>query len=445
MLGLVSIPVGFRYYLFMTKTKDGNVVTKKLANGLTVVTIDLPHFHSVTNLLVTRSGSRYEADVEYGLAHFLEHLAFKGTESFPTPKDVAESIESVGGYLNAWTSYECTAYWNVVPAAHYKLGVQLPFEMAFKPLLQKKDIEQERGVIIEEIRRGKDSPSSLAYDISQELTYANDPLGRTVIGTEESVTSLTHEQFKRYHDKFYNPSQAYFVAIGAIGEIEGFNDYVYSYFEALASQPPNSYQPFGGQEKGAVKLLKKDTEQAHFILSVSDPSFALTKSERYVGVLLSSILGEGMSSRLFMNVRERKGLAYSINANVTIYEDTGDFWIHSGVNVKKIDQALLAVDEELRTISRDLVSDAELKKVKSMIIGSFDISSDKPLDLASWYGTSRLLGMKESREDAIKAFESVTAEQIRTLAKKIFQKEKMTLAVVGPFDSDEPFKKFLQT
>lgn len=409
-----------------------------------MVTIDLPHFHSVTNLLVTKSGSRYETDGEHGLAHFLEHLAFKGTESFPTSKDVAESIEGIGGYLNAWTSYECTAYWNVVPSAHYKLGVQLPFEMAFKPLLKEKDIEQERGVIIEEIRRGKDSPSSLAYDISQELTYAGDPLGKTIIGTEESVNALTHEQFKRYHDTFYNPAQAYFVAVGAIGAIEGFNDYIYAYLEELKPQPLNSYTPFAGRGRGSVKLLKKDTEQAHFILSVTDETFALTKDERYVGVVLSSILGEGMSSRLFMNVRERKGLAYTISSGVTIYEDTGDLWIHSGVNVQKIDEALLAVEEELQKISNELVDNVELNRVKNMIIGSFDISSDKPLDLASWYGTSRLLGMKEDREEAIKAFKSVTAEEIRSLAKRIFQKNKLSLAVVGPFNDDARFKKFLQ-
>ena len=423
---------------------DSNIITKKLKNGLTVVTIDLPHFHSVTNLLVTRTGSRYETDEQHGLAHFLEHLAFKGTESFPTAKLVAESIEGVGGYLNAWTSYECTAYWNVVPAAHYKLGVLLPYEMAFKPLLRPEDIDQERGVIIEEIRRGQDSPSSLAGDISQMLTYPKDPLGRTVIGTEDSVTDFAHQQFKQYHDKHYNPAQAYFVAVGAIGEIAGFHDYVYELLESDIAKPSNAYQPFTGSSNRAIKLFTKDTQQAHFILSVSDPSFALTKKERYVGVVLSSILGDGMSSRLFMNVRERKGLAYSISSKLSIYEDTGDLWVHSGVNIEKIDLALQAVEEELKIISTDLVGNEELTRVKNMIIGSFDISSDNPSDLASWYGTSRLLGMKEDREAAKKAFEAVTAEQIRTLAQRIFHKDRMTLAVVGPYDDQKQFEGFLQ-
>lgn len=419
---------------------ESQITKKRLANGITIVTIDLPHFHSVNNALITRSGSRSEEIGEHGLAHFLEHLMFKGTSSYPTSAALAEALEQVGGYSNAWTSYDNTVYWNVVPRSQYKLGVQLPLEMAFRPLLQDVEINRERSVIIEEIRRTNDDPASLIWDISQQTTYGPTPLGRPILGTAESVLALTPEQIRSYHAKHYTPDQTYVLAVGGISDIPNFMDYITAQYQDLPAKIGRVYEPFTGQSQHTVRVVSRPTEQAHCIIAVTDPAFALTSAKQYADAVLDTILGTGMSSRLFMNVRERKGLAYSVYSRLSYYEEVGDLSIYAGVTVDKIDDALAAISEELTDLATTLVSEAELDKAKNMLLGSFDISSDSPHDLISWYGTSAMLGMKLTREEAKAHIKQVTAEQVRDLAKRIFVESRLSITVIGPYEADRIFK-----
>lgn len=424
----------------MTETA---ITTTKFKQGLTLVKIDLPHFHSLTNLLVIRAGSRYEDESTHGLAHFLEHMVFKGTRAWPSAREVAEAIEGVGGYFNAWTSYDTTAYWNVVPDRFYQRGIQMPLELAFWPLMRSEDLERERGVIIEEIRRIQDDPASYVGDLSQEITFAGHPLGRSVIGSEKIIDALTIEQFQQFRADHYHPSQGYFVTVGNLKD-KNIDAEVEQLLDALKAHPQSHFEPFSGASRQALKVFKKPTDQTHFILSVADPKFALTNQERFVAITLNTVLGSGMSSRLFLNIREEKGLAYSISSSFTPYEDTGEISISGGVNTAKVELALAAVHEELQKLASEPVSPIELTKTKSLLTGAFDLASDRPLELASWYGTSRLLGMKETREQAKGMIEAVTAEQIQTLAKRVFAKDRQTLAVIGPYESDQIFRRFLQ-
>src|SRR3990167_3209585 len=271
---------------------------EKLPNGLTLVLVDLPGFHSLTNFLVIRSGSRYEDKKNNGVAHFLEHMVFKGTTKYPDKLDIAQSIEGVGGYFNAWTSNDHTAYWNTVPLAAWQRGIEVPFELAFNAILRKEDLEHERGVIIEEIRRMNDDPSSQVEDQLGEILFPNHPLGLSVIGTEERIEKMTIEQFKQYRSTYYHPAQALFICVGNIGNRD---------------------------IKAEVVKLTKDLKE------------------------------------------------------------TGAIVIDGGVNTKKIEQTLAAIDEELASLRTDLVGEEELAKAKALIVGSFEMSADRPIDLARWY------------------------------------------------------------
>jgi predicted Zn-dependent peptidase len=419
-----------------------NIKQTKLQNGLTIIKVHLPSFHTVTNFLVIRSGSRYEEPRINGIAHFLEHMVFKGTKSFKNTQTIAEAIEGIGGYFNAWTSNDHTAYWNVVPQSQWRRGIQVAAELAFMPKLPKADLERERGVIIEEIRRMNDDPAHLVDDMLGQVLFPDNPLGYSVIGTEKIINTVSIEDFRQYHAEHYAPSQAAFVVVGNLdgkdidGEIEGL---LGSLKPKAVSQP----ELVKTNSQNALKVLNKKTDQTHFMLAFSDTGLSLQHQERFAAAVLNAVLGAGMSSRLFLNIREQKGLAYAIRSQFYPFEDTGIIQVYGGVNTTKIDLALEALDEELKKLAKEPVTAGELRKAKAQIAGSYDLSSDRPVDLATWYGTSALLGAKESYEEAKEIVEKVTAEDIQNLAGRILAKERQVLAVIGPYGDDRRFKDFL--
>ncbi|MEK7201941.1 MAG: pitrilysin family protein [Patescibacteria group bacterium] len=413
-----------------------------LPNGLQLVLVDLPGFHSVTNFLVIRSGSRYEDAANNGIAHFLEHMVFKGTAKYPDTLAVAQAIEGVGGYFNAWTANDHTAYWNTVPSAAWQTGVTVPFELAFKALLRPADLERERGVIIEEIRRMKDDPSSFVDELLGPILFPNNQLGQSVIGSEENIQKMTIQQFEDYRAKYYHPGQALFIAVGDIGQ-KDIKTEVLKLTESLTPQAVTLPKPFIGPSATGLNFYHKETDQTHFQLAVADQDLASHAKDEYTGIVLNAVLGRGMSSRLFLNIREKKGLAYSISSSLQSFEDTGLITVSGGVNTAKIAQTLEALDAEFAILREKLVGDAELAKAKALICGSFDLSSDRPVDLAMWYGTDRLLGEAEDFETAKKNVQAVTAEEIQVLAKRLLVKGRQVLAVIGPYKDDKIFKTFL--
>ena len=413
-----------------------------LPNGLELVLIDLPFFHSVTNFLVIRSGSRYEDIANNGIAHFLEHMVFKGTKKSPTTLAVAEAIEGVGGYFNAWTANDHTAYWNSVPVSAWERGVEVPFELAFRALLRPADLERERGVIIEEIRRMHDDPSSFVDDLLGEVLFPNHQLGQSVIGSEENIQKMSIQQFNDYRSTYYLPSQALFVAAGNLTG-KDIRSAVIEQTKDLVAAPTTLPDHFNGPSRKGLKFYQKKTDQTHFMLGMADPTLASGTPLSTVASVLNAVLGAGMSSRLFLNIREAKGLAYAISSSFHSFEDTGLVQIYGGVNTTKVDQTLSALDEELSRLATDLVPDEELEKTKALMVGSLDMSADRPIDLARWYGTGRLLGDKESIEEARQKVMAVTADEIRTLAKKVFAKNRQALAVIGPYEDDKIFQEFL--
>ena len=413
-----------------------------LPNGLQLVLIDLPGWHSITNFLVIRSGSRYENKANNGIAHFLEHMVFKGTKKYPNTLAVAEAIEGVGGYFNAWTANDHTAYWNSVPISAWRIGTEMPFELAFEALLRPEDLERERAVIIEEIKRMRDDPSSFVDDLLGEVLFPNHPLGQSVIGSEKNIQSMSIEQFNDYRLTYYHPSQALFVAVGNITG-QDIRSAVIAQTKDLKASSVTRPKRFESSSISGLNFYHKKTDQTHFMLGMANPTLVAGGPQNPIGVVLNAVLGTGMSSRLFLNIREKKGLAYAISSSFHSFEDTGLIQIYGGVNTEKVDQTLAALDEELSRLATDIVSDEEFAKTKALIVGSLDMSADRPIDLARWYGVARLLGDEESIEQAKKKILAVTAESIRDLAKIVFAKKRQTLAVIGPYENDRMFREFL--
>ncbi len=419
-----------------------NIKRTKLDNGLELAAIHLPSFHSITNFLTIRSGSRYEDSTNNGIAHFLEHMVFKGTEKFADTKILAEAIEGVGGYFNAWTNVDHTAYWNTVPSKEWRLGAELPFELAFRSLLRDEDLERERGVIIEEIRMIQDDPARYVDDLSGELVFAGNPLSQQIIGTEETIRKMTIDQFRDYKTTFYHPSQALFIVIGDV-EGKDYQSLVEELSNNLDKKEPSQPKRISQPSRKALKVLNKPTDQTHFMLSMAEPTFAYTNADRFKAVVLNAVLGRGMSSRLFLNVREKRGLAYSVRSSYAGIEDTGVISIYGGVNTTKVAESLEAIRDELKRLQDEPVGAEELRKAQRYLQGAFALKSDDPISLAQWYGTDHLLGMKETFEEASELVGQVTSSQIQELAQEIFKPEYLTLAVIGPYGDDQKFRDFL--
>ncbi len=429
----------------MSKQEKSSLDIKqtKLDNGLTIIKVHLPSFHSITSFLVIRSGSRYETPRVNGIAHFLEHMVFKGTRSYKDTRSIAEAIEGIGGYFNAWTSNDHTAYWNIVPESQWQRGIQVAAELAFMPKLPKADLERERGVIIEEIRRMNDDPAHLVDDMLGEVLFPDNPLGYSVIGTEKIINSVQIEDFQEYHAAHYAPSQAAFVVVGNLAgkDIDG---EITKLLGHLKTKPVSQPERVKGNSKAALKVLNKKTDQTHFMLAFSDTRLGLHSTERFSAAVLNAILGAGMSSRLFLNIREQKGLAYAIRSQFYPFEDTGIVQIYGGVNTGKIDMTLEALDEEFAKLADEAVTEGELRKAKALINGSYDLASDKPVDIATWYGTAALLGAKESYDEAKALVEKVSAQDVQKLAQRLLAKERQVLAVIGPYPSEGRFRSWLK-
>jgi predicted Zn-dependent peptidase len=265
-----------------------------------------------------------------------------------------------------------------------------------------------------------------------------------VLGTNQTVSELSHQALTEYHQRLYRPSRAYFVSVGNLAGKNIAADITRQLADLAFDQ--NDEQPplFSGPGQANLKVKNKATDQTHLVLNTIEPKFALSdRHDSYVGVVLNAVLGAGMSSRLFTHIREQKGLAYAVGSTLGHYEDTGTLSVYAGLNTEKIGAALLAIEEEFQKLQAEPVGEAELNKAQELVCGHYDLSADQPLQLANWYGTNQLLGMRESYDEAKTIVRAVTAAEIQKMAQRLFQKNKLSLAVIGPFQSEQLFADFL--
>lgn len=413
-----------------------------LPNGLRLITVPMPSAHSVSVSVFLKAGSRLEEEPVNGLAHFLEHMVFKGTQKYPNQKEISEAVEGVGGILNAYTSEEEVCFWVKVTKDYFERGLEVLSELCCSPLIEEVQIEKERGVIIEEIRRYEDNPAVLILHKISEVFWGGNSLGRPILGSEENIKKMERKDFVNFRDQFYQTPSAVVAVAGNI-DSEQISDLVAQYFLRLPHERKTEFQKVEeGQTKPAFGLYSRKTEQAHLCLGVRGLSY-FSEDEPVLDVL-NTVLGEGMSSRLWLEIREKKGLAYSIHSLSDSYAETGALIAHAGANITKIDQAIAAILLEFRRLKTEEVLDEELRQAKERIKGPFLFSLENTHAVAQFYGGQELLKEEiETPEEKIAKIEKVTSSDIRRVANEIFRPEKLNLALIGPFEDKIRFEKLL--
>ena len=414
----------------------------KLDNGLRVVTGEMPHTRSVSMCVFVGVGSRYEADEQAGLSHYLEHMLFKGTQQRPEPQQISEAIESVGGIINAATEHELTVYWCKVAQPYFEDSLALLFDMLRNSLYEPDSIEKERQVIFEELAMINDYPGYKVEALIDEMLYPGHPLGRDIGGSRESVGGITREMMLDFVSAYYSPDN---IVVSVAGNVS--HDDVVAQVERLSAGwqtgTRGEWTEFSGvQCEPQSHVEYRRTEQAH--LSVALPGVSLTHPQRYALDLMSVALGEGMSSRLFVEVREKRGLAYDVHSDVSHFSDTGALIVSAGVDPKRVYDAVQTILEQV-SILRDGVPEDELEKVKRLSAGRLMLRMEDTRAVAIWMGQSEmLLGKIADVDDVIEQVNAVTTDEILQLANEVLLTERLNIAVVGPCRGHKRIERMLR-
>lgn len=413
-----------------------------LDNGLRVLAAPMPHMRSVSMAFFIGLGSRYEADEEGGAAHFIEHMLFKGTDKYPTARELAETIEGIGGVFNAGTGQEMTLYWAKVAQPHLPLALDVLLEMLRHPCFDPPELQKERQVIIEEINLALDMPDQWVHLLLAELIWPAHPLGRNVAGSRESVASLQREALVEIMSRYYSPSNMVLAVAGNL-DCGALLDVVMAGTEGWATAEASMYQPaVDSQTAPQVRLGQRETEQAHLCLSA--PGLRREHPDRFTLLLMNAVLGEGMSSRLFQEIRERLGLAYDVSSFVTMLQDTGVIVAYAGVDPERAPLALQAILAEWDKLRQTPVPSKELRKAKEFTKGRLALQMENTFNVAAWVGRQELLkGRILPVDEVMEAIEAVEADDIQHLAQCLFRTEKLNCALVGPFADDEVFREMM--
>jgi predicted Zn-dependent peptidase len=413
-----------------------------LGNGLRILTAPLESAQSVTCAIMLAAGSRYETPETNGIAHFAEHMFFKGTERRPTARDISKEIDAIGGEFNAFTGKEYTGYYVKCAAESRDIALDVLVDMLRHSKFEPDEIEREKGVIIEEMNMYYDTPRDFISGVYEELLYGDQPLGWDIIGRKETVRGATRETFTSYVDHWYRPARMVLGVGGKIGDdlLERTQELLGDMKTADTGDPqPVQLTPNG---KPQVKVHSKQSDQAHICLGVH--SYPLEHPDRYVLQVLSTVLGGGMSSRLFTEVRERRGLAYYVYGLNHSYTDAGTLYAQAGVDINRIDDAVSTIATELHKIADESVPPDELDKSKSFVKGRFVLQLESPQGLIMFGLRREVLENKtQDPEEILAEIDKVTAEEIQRVARDVIEKQGLNLAVIGPFDDADRFEKLL--
>jgi predicted Zn-dependent peptidase len=410
----------------------------ELTGGARLLTAPMPDRASVSVVLMLSVGSRFEEDRVGGVSHFVEHLFFKGTRRRPTAKDIAEAIEGVGGVMNASTDKELTVYWTRVPEDRLELAIDVLFDIVSDSQFAPSDIERERMVILEELKMYLDQPQDYVHSLFEEIMWPGHPLGRDIIGSVESVSKTTRDDLVSYVGGHYRLPNLVVGLAGAF-DPDGAQRMISSRLALPQGVNGTAYVPAPQPlERPAVLLHTKDTEQAHICLGTRAVSYL--DPDRYALDLLNTILGEGMSSRLFLEIREKRGLAYDVHSYSSKHSDGGYFAVYLGVDPKKAEEAVDAVLAELTAIAEKPVPETELTKAREFTKGRLRLGLESTNSLASWLAQQELL-MDEIRtvDEVIARYSAVTTADLQRVAKRVLQ-QPLQMAVIGPFSSDAQFR-----
>jgi predicted Zn-dependent peptidase len=413
-----------------------------LPNGLRMLTAPMPQAQSVSCFLMLAAGSRYETHETSGIAHFAEHMFFKGTERRPTARDIAGEVDSIGGEFNAFTGKEYTGYYVRCAAEHRDIALDVIVDMLRHSKFDAGEIDREKGVIVEEMNMYYDTPRDFIDGVYEELVYGDHPLGWDIIGRKETVQGATRDTFLDYVGAWYKPSRMVVGIGGRTGDdlVDRITELLGDLEDAPTGEPLAA--PATMANGSRVNVHTKASDQAHICLGVR--SLPIGDPDRYVLMVLSTVLGGGMSSRLFTEVRERRGLAYYVFATNHAYTDAGSLYAQAGVDIDRIDDAVATVAAELRKIAAKRVPDDELLKAKNFSKGRFVLQIENPHGLIM-FGLRRevLEGRAPEPEEVLAGIEAVTAEDVQRVARDLIADDALRLGVIGPFEDAERFEKLL--
>jgi predicted Zn-dependent peptidase len=402
----------------------------------------MPHTHSVSICIFIGVGSRYETEAQAGISHFIEHLFFKGTPKRPTSREVSETIEGVGGILNGGTNKELTVYWCKVAQSHFPLALDVLVDMLLHSKFDPQDIERERQVIIEEIHMSKDSPIQRVDMLIDELLWHNHPLGRDIAGSKESVTAITRDMMLDYREGQYTPDNTVITIAGDIQHQEMVTAVSQALGDWANRQSGSGYLAYEEQQAQRLFIETRDTEQAHLCLAL--PGLSLLDPRRFTLDLLNVILGEGMSSRLFTEIRDKLGLAYNIHSYVEHFFDSGSVTVYAGVEPKNLPDAITAILEQLSRL-KEVVPEPELSKAKELSKGRLLLRMEDSRIVASWMGGQEILTRRILSVDQVTSIiDAITADELKQLAQELLVGSRLRLAVVGPVADNEPLEALLR-
>jgi predicted Zn-dependent peptidase len=414
------------------KRATSAVQRKVLPNGLVLIAEPMPHARSVSVGIWLRAGSRGEPAGLSGVAHFIEHMVFKGT-SRRTAEEIAREMDSVGGHLDAFTSKEMVSFSAKVLDEHLPLAFDVLSDLILRPLFTEEDVAKERHVILEEIRMEEDNPESVAHELLTENFWRGHPLGTRILGTRESVKRFTRAAVRDCFRRWYAPDNIIVTAAGNI-QLTKLAELAAVPFGALKSKA--RLAPAGPAPKPHARLIarnKPTLEQAHITLAV--PSYPLAHANRYAISVMNSILGGSMSSRLFQNIRERQGLAYAVFSEINPYSDAGMLSVYAGTARNNVERLLRSVAAEFRGLTQEPVSEAELRRAKDHLKGSLVLSLESSGARMSALARQEMyFGRFFTVEDIKASVEAVTREQVQQIARECFQPEKIAVSVVGPLN-----------
>ncbi|MBI3283107.1 insulinase family protein [Candidatus Curtissbacteria bacterium] len=414
-----------------------------LDNGLRVILAHLPAFRSVTAIVLCGAGSRYEKRETNGVSHFLEHMFFKGTNKRPTSSVISHALDEIGADYNAFTGKENTGYHIKAASEHLPLILDMLADMLWNSKFDEAEIERERGVIIEEINLYEDTPFRRVAEIYEQVLWGDQPLGWDVGGKKEVIRTITKHNFLDYIGARYVPNNMVLAIAGDFKQSETLS-LVKKYFGSHKAADVAGFLPVSeAQKKPTLKVTYKKTDQAHLVVGFR--GLKLGHPDRYNAAILAAILGGGMSSRLFVNVREKRGLAYYVRADNESYLDTGTLSAAAGVDLRRIEDALSVILAEFREIAKKKVEARELKKAKEYIKGRVILAWEDSRTVALGYGTDELFEKRiRSLDEYLKLIDEVKAEDVLRVAQFLVSNSNLNLAVIGPFKESERFAKMLK-
>jgi len=416
----------------------------ELSNGLKVITVPMEGVASATVMVLIGTGSRYEQKDKAGLSHFLEHMIFKGTKKRPTAFDISSLVDSVGAENNAFTDKDQTGFYIKVGSKHLELAFDILSDTLNNSLYKKEEIERERGTIIEEINMYEDTPLYKIDDVFYEVMFDGNPLGWSTAGSKKSVSSINREDFLDYTKRFYQGKDMVLAVAGKV-DPKTVEKLANKYFSGFSKGKKEEFIKFKDiQNKPKLKIEFKKTDQAHLYFGY--PAFSYFDKDKPALKVLSAILGGGMSSRLFIQIRERRGLAYYVSSVTDLFHETGFIAARAGLNLGKIDEAVSVIKEEFEKLKSGDVKKEELTKAKEFIKGRVSLSLENSQAVAGRFAEKELLeGKVETPEEFFAKIEKVSLEDIKKVTNRLFLPQKANLAIIGPLEDKERFLKLISS